>query len=148
MIPGLKVQLRELEAKDQGPSPGLDPDLGPDLVQDLEVLRFKGQDRVVLLNKTRNLLKKKWPRITILRKTTSKMMRNHDQNPDRDPDQNRLGLTDPNQDLRLDQIDQNLDLQPDRRNPGLDHQYLEKVLGLPHATAQDLDRGLDQLHPL
>merc|ERR1719447_1559183 len=131
MIQELKVQLRELEAKDQGPSPGLDPDLGPDLVQDLEVLRFKGQDREVLLNKTRNLLKKKSPRITILRKTTSKVTRNHDQNLDRDqdpnldpnpgpdPDQNRLGLTDPNQDLRLDQIDQNLDLQPDRKNQGL-----------------------------
>merc|ERR1712080_135374 len=151
MILGLKVQLRGLEAKD----PGLKADQGPGPVQDLEVLRFKGQDQA-LQNKTPSP-KKMCPRTTILRTTT---LRNPDQNLDRNPDQNPDQNPDRDQDRNL---DRNPDLDPDQsrlgprdpspdprldlRDPSPDHQYQDRVQGLPPATAQDLDRGQDQLRP-
>jgi len=171
MILGLKVQLRGLEAKDHA----LEADQGPGLVPDLEALLFKDQDRLVL-NKTPKL--KMWPRITILRKTTS--LRNPDQNldrnpdqslnqnpdrdqgrsPDRDLDQSRQGPTDPSLDPQPGPTDPSPDPRPDPRldprpdprpgptDPSLDHQYHDRVQGLPHVTAQDLDRGQDQRRPL
>lgn len=159
MILGLKVQLRGLEAKDLG----LKADQGPGPVQDLEVLRFKGQDQA-LQNKTPSP-KKMWLRTTILRTTTLRnpdqnLDRNPDQNPDRNPDQSLDQNPDRDQDRNL---DRNPDLDPgqsrlgprdpspdprlDLRDPSPDHQYQDRVQGLPPATAQDLDRGQDQLLP-
>ena len=133
MIPGLRVQLKGL---------GLKVEVLPDLGPDLEVRQFKDPDLAA-----QSIINIRFPpevppthrKITILKIDPHLK----DLNP---KDLEMLTKeTEVNPDLDQERLQQNPDQGPNQDpDPNPDPQCQDVAPGLPHVTAQDLDRGQDQ----